>query len=284
MAAQQRVAKYQQDHGIIVTDEKMDIENSRLAELSSQLTAIQGLRADSASRQAQAQLSANGSMDVSQSPVVEQLRADVARAQVHLDELAKTLGHNHPQYIAAEAELDSLNARLQNEMRRVASTLGSANAVNQQREAEIKAQLDAQKKKVLDMRVFHDQAAVLQRDVDDAQRAYDAVTQRLSQTDLARQDRSTTASVLAEADPPVKPSKPRKLLALAVSMVAGIVLGIGAALGMEVLDGRMRIADDLAELYRMPVLISLPSARMSRAMRSLGRPDPRLALPGADGA
>jgi hypothetical protein len=47
----------------------------------------------------------------------------------------------------------------------VASSLGTRNSVNVQREAEIRAALDAQKKRLLGLRSQRDELAVLQREV-----------------------------------------------------------------------------------------------------------------------
>ncbi|NMV20996.1 chain length determinant protein EpsF, partial [Vibrio parahaemolyticus] len=49
-AAQNRLSEYQKQHGLIATDERLDIENARLNELSSQLVAIQALATESSSR------------------------------------------------------------------------------------------------------------------------------------------------------------------------------------------------------------------------------------------
>jgi polysaccharide biosynthesis transport protein len=52
--AQARVSAFQKEKGIIATDERLDIENARLSELSSQLVMIQALSSESGTRQAQA--------------------------------------------------------------------------------------------------------------------------------------------------------------------------------------------------------------------------------------
>ena len=53
-AAQTRLSQFQRENGIINADERLDVENARLQELSSQLVAMQALRAETSSRQAQA--------------------------------------------------------------------------------------------------------------------------------------------------------------------------------------------------------------------------------------
>ena len=81
----------------------------------------------------------------------------------------------------------------------MASSLGSANQVNVQREAELRATLDAQKKKVLQLKEERDGIGVLQRDVEGAQRAYELVTQRLAQTSLESQTQQTNIAMLTPA-------------------------------------------------------------------------------------
>ena len=52
-AAQKRLSDYQQKQGIVATDDRLDLENARLAELSTQLSVAQAQKVDSRSRQAQ---------------------------------------------------------------------------------------------------------------------------------------------------------------------------------------------------------------------------------------
>uniref|UniRef100_UPI001C087EDE hypothetical protein n=1 Tax=Acinetobacter baumannii TaxID=470 RepID=UPI001C087EDE len=77
--------------------------------------------------------------------------------------------------IETRANLAELKTRIETETAKISSSLGISNNINQQRVAEIKAQLDAQRAKVLKMKTQRDQVAVLSRDVESAQRAYDTV-------------------------------------------------------------------------------------------------------------
>jgi len=73
------------------------------------------------------------------------------------------------------------------------------------RENEIKAALEAQKQRVLDLRHQHDESANLENDVLTAQRNLDAVTQRLAQSNLESQTQQTNIMPLTIATEPVKP-------------------------------------------------------------------------------
>ncbi|WP_374511666.1 chain length determinant protein EpsF [Niveibacterium sp.] len=264
-AAQARLSAYQREKGIVATDDRLDVENARYAELSSQLTAIQAQRADSASRQRQATGQMSSSPDVLNSPVIQSLRADVARQEAKLKELAGQLGQNHPQYQRTQAELEALKSKLDSEMRQVASSVGTSNTVNQQREATLRAALEAQKAKVLELRAQRDEAAVLLKDVETAQRAYDLVGQRLSQTSLESQTQQTNLVVLTPAEPPIKHSSPRLLLNTILACLVGGMLGIGCALALELGNRRVRSAEDLSLALGLPVLATIETATPKRA-------------------
>ena len=200
-AAQGRLSAFQQEKGIVATDERLDVENARLAELSSQLSAVQAQRVESRSRQAQTG-SAETLPEVMQNSLIQSLKADLARQEATRQQLAGRLGRNHPELARANAEIASLRDRLAAEVRRIASSLGTTTRVNDQRESEIRAALDAQKQRVLELKGQRDQIDVLKRDVDNAQRAYDMVTQRLAQTSLESENQQTNVVVLTPAVAP----------------------------------------------------------------------------------
>jgi len=265
--AQARLSTFQQENGIVATDDRLDVETTRLNELNTQLTHAQGLRAESSSRDRQASSEMTTSPDVVRSPVIEALSADVARTEAKLDQLGQQLGHKHPQYIQQKAELDSLKLKLSSEMKRIASSVGVSYAVDVQREAEIQKAADAQKRRVLELKRQRDEMAVLQREVEFAQHAYDQVAQRFSQTSLESQSHLTNIVLLSPAQPPTRASRPRVMINTAFGFLAGITLGVCAALIAELRRRRLRGADDVAQTIGLPVLASLPDAQRKRKAR-----------------
>jgi chain length determinant protein EpsF len=274
---QSKLSKFQQEHGITATDERTDIEASRLSEISTQLTQIEAARMDSASRNKQAIGGLTSSPDVSQNAVVETLRGDVAQAEAKLHELSQRYGVNHPEYQAAAATLNALRSRLQIEMNHVAATVGGANAVNLQRESELRNQLALQKKKVLQLRAEHDQVAVMQRDVEEAQKAYELASQRLFQTSLESLNQQSTVLVLSKAVAPTEPSWPLVSRSLILGGFLSLALGALLALIREASDRRVRSIVDITNEHGLVVLASLPRAGGRRArLGSSRRPTRKL--------
>jgi chain length determinant protein EpsF len=277
--AQARVSAFQKAKGIIATDERLDIENQRLNELSSQLVVLQAVAAESISRERQAQgAQADRIQEVLSNPLLNQLKADITRNEARLQELSTRIGDSHPQVIELKATLGELRSRLDAETRRVTGSVGVASTINRQREAQVRNELEAQRAKVLRMKAVRDEGMVLVRDVENAQRAYDAVLQRFNQTSLEGQATQSNAHVLTEAVPPVKPSSPNLLLNTALSVFLGALLALGTVLLLELMDRRVRSVDDVVDALGLPVLGVMPKPgarlRLAAARPALSLPQP----------
>ncbi|MCG3168203.1 MAG: hypothetical protein POELPBGB_04006 [Bacteroidia bacterium] len=206
-----------------------------------------------------------------QNPLVQGLKADLARQEAKLEELAGQLGRNHPQYQRLQAEVDALRDKVDAETRRVAGSIGTANRVNLQKESDIRAALEAQKTRVLELKQQRDELSVLQREVESAQRAFDLVTQRLTQTNLESQVSQTNVVLLNPAAEPIVPSSPKILLNLVLAIFLGTLLGVGAALLMEMTDRRVRAAEDIVEFAGLAVLGIIDARAGQPPQRWFGR-------------
>jgi chain length determinant protein EpsF len=257
--AQTRVSTFQKANGIIATDERLDVENTRLNELSSQFTVLQAIGAESSSRQAQAQGGAGDRMqEVLNNPIVGALKADLARTESRLKELTTRLGDNHPQVLEARASAQEQRTRLDAEVRRVTGGVTVSNTINRDRTAEIRSSLEAQRAKVLRMKAVRDDGMVLMRDVENAQRAYDAVQQRFTQTSLESQTTQSNVNVLTQAAAPLKPAAPRITLNTILAFIGGTLLAIGLAMALELRDRRIRNIDDVVTTLGLPVIGAMP--------------------------
>lgn len=260
---QAKLSAYQKSSGVIAVDERLDIETARLNELSSQLVALQAVAAESSSRQTQARNSAETLQDVINNPVVAGLKSDMLRQEARLQEMNARLGDAHPQVLELKANIAELRSKLEQETRRVGSSVGVNNTINQSRESQVRSALDAQRAKVLKLKEVRDEITVLLRDVDNAQRAYDAVRARANQSGLESLSTQTNVFMLSQAVEPTEPSSPRLLLNVALALVLGLLLGAAAALLGELADARVRGPEDLVRSLPLPVLgvLSRPSRR-----------------------
>jgi chain length determinant protein EpsF len=252
--AQVRLSEFQSAHGL-VGDEKLDLESARLTELSTQFTAAQGLSTETSSRQREG----GGMNEVASNPLIQALKVDLSRQEAKLIELSGYLGENHPQYQRVKGEVESLRSRLRTESGQVAAVVGTNSRINQAREGDIKSRLEAQKQRVLALKQQRDEMGVLQREVDSAQKAYDLVMTRLTQTTLESKSRQGNVALLSSAVPPTEAASPKLLLNVGLAVFIGGLLGVAVVIVHELLDRRIRSASDLGDALGAPMLVEIGS-------------------------
>jgi len=256
--AQSRLSAYQRQHGMVATDERVDIENLRLVELSTQMVTLQALANETGGRQNEARSNAERMPEVLAHPVIASMTSELARQEARQKELGARLGERHPEMVELGAKIAELRSGIAAETRRVTGSITVNHSVNQSRLAQVRAALDEQRAKLLKLKAQRDEAGVLLRDVEIARRAYDTVMARASQTSVESHATQTNVSLLKQASAPLSPSEPRVVLNMAAAVLAGGLLALAAVLGTEMRDRRLRTAHDVLRGLRLPLLGVLP--------------------------
>ena len=269
--AQKRLSAYHQKHGIVASEERFDIETGKLNDLSAQLTAVIGQTTEAHSKQRSGE-AAHTLPEIVQNPLIQNLKAEIARREAALQELAGDLGVNHPQYQNLESIVASLKKKLEAETLNITSGFSTSRSVSKNRENELRAAIEAQKRKVLEIKRARDELDVLRRDVDASQKAYDMVSERMHQTTLESKVTQSDVAILTTALEPTEPSFPKLKLNMWIAIFLGPLLGVGGAFVAEILDRRVRSTDDLTWLVQLPVLGAIDRVKLR------GR---RIALPRA---
>lgn len=240
VTAQKKLSAYQHEKGIVDMDFRLDVETRRLNDLSSKLVTAQAelIGADT---------SGNENQSVAQNSMISNLKINLAQAESKFSEISQKLGRNHPSYSGAKAEVDMLRSELNKHIK-----VTTHNAVNQ--EAEIRVALEQQKAKVLNLNRSRDELLLLSREVEGAQQAYNNAMQRLNQTTLEGQSNLSSVSIVDTAKAPDNPDSPKILLNMVLSVFLGTLLGLASGLLVEMVDQRVRSADDLINIFQSPVL------------------------------
>jgi chain length determinant protein EpsF len=257
-AAKNSLVTAQQNVGVTSSDSRMDEEINKLTALQSQLASAIAERTELSIRARNS--GAETSPDVQQSATIASLKGQIARLETEFGEAAAKYGTGHPQYQNLERQLATTRNQLATEMRRVSGTSQVLTQASEQKVAELRAQIEAQKRRVFELRGSKDDLDMLARDVEVAQRAYDAVAQRKAQVTLESQSDLAGARVLSRAVPALAPSQPSMLKNTLGGLAGGIGLGVALALGLEFLNRRVRSASDLQSIEGVPLLAVLPLA------------------------
>jgi chain length determinant protein EpsF len=285
--AQAKLTTYHRQKGIISADERLDVENARLGELSAQLVKVQDQTLDLTARAQQARdfLGRGGApdqlSDVLASPLIQTLKTELAQGEAKLQEMATQYGPAYPQYQRQLSENRSLREKLDSEMRKIVAGFEHAARQSGRREAELRRELTAQRARLLGLKEDRNELTVLARDVESAQRAYDTALQRYVVSQVESRASQANVNVLTPAAVPRKPASPRPALNIALAIVVGTLLGVGVVILSELLDRRVRSREDLVNEWDVPVLGVLNARRSPRWLRA--SPDSALrALPSPD--
>jgi chain length determinant protein EpsF len=262
--AQAKLSAYQKEHEITSDTGRLDVEMARLNDLSTQLVLAQSQTYDSTSRRTQLSKGvASESPEILANSLIQGLKSQLVQAEAKLSDISQRLGENHPQYQAAQEEVNNLRKSIQTEITKTSGGVGQSAKVSQLREGEIRAALEAQKQHVLKLKGEQDKMAVLMREADSAQRIYDNALLRFGQTNMESQSGQTDISILNPATPPAHHSKPKRALNIILSMFLGALLATAFAMVFELLDRRVRTADDLSRSLEIPVLADLTKPKVA---------------------
>lgn len=266
-AAQQKLSKFQQERGLLVTDGKLDIESERLASLSDELLTIQSEGTTKRSRVAQASRDAGSMAEVMGSGLVAGLKTDLAKAESTLSELSAKFGDNHPSVTEARSRVADLRTRLNAETRNVTSSMASDVRVIASREGEIRSAMEAQRVRVLKLKEVKDEGDVLARDVENAKRTYDMVFNRFNQTSIESQNRLSAATVLNQAEVPNQPASAKTAKTILMGVMMSLMAALGIAFLIEYFDRRARTPEDMAVTLGLPVIGLMPRPTMGKTAK-----------------
>ena len=275
---QARISEYQRAKGLVAADERLDVGTTRLQDLSAQLAALQAASADAASRERAARSAPDTLPETLQNGAIVSLKTQIAAAESRLRELQGKYGPNYPDVQRVAAALASLQADLASETGRVARSFGTLRGVSAEKEAALRAAIEREQRRLLENKQQRSELGVLLREGESAQRAYDAIAQRATQTSLESQSTQASVQLLTAAVAPNRPVAPDPPLYMLLAALGGALLAVLAAFGREIADRRVRALEDLEVLLGLPMLAALRAPRGARrvtawmARRGLPRP------------
>jgi len=272
-AADNASATFKAQHGLTVgtsdngftgtlVDQQVPPLASSLAQAESDAAAA---RAEYQAALSQSRKSGSGAVSgVLASPVVAQLRAQLAEVTQQRDQQQAIFGPRHPmakQYANSAQEIEK---QISAESRRIISSLGSAAAASEARAQSLRSALD----QVENIRADQARASVvantLDRDADSKRELFKQLTQEAQESLQSSQNSMSSASVVNPAIPPQKPSAPNRPLFLAFAFIVGLVAGAATIAIQEMLSGLIRSTEDVEDKLGLAMLAAVPFEESAR--------------------
>jgi len=260
---------YERQNQIWTIDEKNDISSQKLADLNKQLTDAQ---ADRINKEAVYQLAQAGNYDaiaaVRESVVIQDILKQESALSAQYTDAVNQYGPKYPKVVRLQAQLKDLDELVAREKTNIANQMEAEYHGSRQRESLLKNALDAQKAETNQMAEKLVQYNILKREADTNKQLYDGMLQKLKEAGITAGLRSSNIRVVDPALIPSGPSRPNKTRNVLLSILVGLIGGIGLALLREYLDNTVKTPDDVETLARLPSLAVVPSLSNSNGKRN----------------
>jgi len=268
--AQEKLATAQREKGMVATDARVDFENSRLNDIAAQITGLRAMKTESSSRSREVARNPDQNSDVLASGLISGMKADLIRQESAMQQGYERYGDAHPVVIESKANIAELKRRIREETSRVTASVKISNQVTTDREAQLNAAFEEQRARVLKLNEQRNELQVLEREVDFAQKIYDSIQARLTQTNLESSSSQSGIYMLSSATIPPHHASPRVFINTVVAAGLGFLLSLIVAMLVELFDRRVRGPFDLVQVLELPVLGVLPDGKTQpRGLKAL---------------
>ncbi len=264
--AQEELVKYSRENEIIQLNESQTITVERLADLNRRLVEAETerIRAETLYR-----LSREGSVD-SLPPIVadatiQNLTGRLAELRQELAQLNVEYQPTHPKVLRVREQIAELEQQLGQAKRRIIGNIEAEYKAAVRRERDLRRALEEQRAETLKQNERAIQLSLKQREVAATAQLYEGLLEKLNDVKLLSRLTTTNIQILDKAEIPMFPARPRKLFNVGVSLLVGLIVGIGLALFIEYLDNTIKSPEEVDRLLGLPVLGLVP------ALESLGK-------------
>lgn len=260
-AGEQERAGFRAAHGAL--DSGVSVDAQRLAGLHQQLV---GLRTDEIETEAELRrvgataraTGRSGRDDALESPLIQNLRMQVATLERQRAELSQSFGRRHPKIVSVEAELAELQNAVARETKNLQRSLADRLAVIVDRRAAI--QRDIEQLQGVQAIAGPTQARLQELEGESSanEQLFGTYLRRFKQAQQEAQTLESDARIISRASPPDRPDTPTPQVFAAIGFTTSLVVGSFVVFLLEQLDQRVRSGAALERALGLPVISVMP--------------------------
>jgi len=258
---------YREQNKSVSLEDRQNIVNQKLHSLAQQLNDARSELTLILAQQEQARAATNSPglllalLAIKNDAVVAGLQTQLAQQETLVNLYATRYKEKYPKLIEARQRQVEMRHSLETAAIGALHTLDSvAEAARSKVQGLERASTEAEQQS-LALSKLGIEYNILQRDMESDRNLYQSILQRLKETEVSKGIENTSLQVIEAAGLPVKPFKPNRPLLLCLGLLAGLVLGIGAALLLAQFDSSLKSVDETEERLGVPVVGALPMER-----------------------
>jgi uncharacterized protein involved in exopolysaccharide biosynthesis len=191
-------------------------------------------------------------------PLIQGLSREHANLEAEYSNLSRTFTPDYPKMKNLKSQIDAISTRLEAEKARLIKSLQSDYYAALKREKYLKDSFESLQGKVLSFQERAVQYDTLKREVDVNKELHNSLLQKLNEVGVAAMSKASSIQIVDRAVYPIKPYRPDKSLNFFLSVIFGLMGGIGLAFFVEYFDNTVKDTQDIEKEIRLPSLGMIP--------------------------
>jgi polysaccharide biosynthesis transport protein len=265
LEAEAKIVEYRTRNNLIDVNDSNPL-TLQFFQLNTQLALAQAQRAEAEARLSQARsvVGSPGGVQaaalVLNSPLMADLRSQETQLMRQMSELSTIYGDNHPQMVNTRAELESVRAKMEDEVQRIVQDLANEVAVARAREAEMQNSMNSLQTGAAGADMAEVELRSLTREAASNRELFETFLARFREIVEQQELQEADARILSNADTPSTPSYPNKPLFTVIAFAASLVLGTMLVFVIERWDSDygFRSADEINSAIGLRALALVP--------------------------
>ena len=280
-ASEKRLQTYMEENNLVTMEDRVSIIPEALTQLGRELISAESrtkehkLLYDKVRAVAGDLNAAENVLAVSEGGALEVLRAQILQAEQLNMELSSKYGAKHPMMVKAVADLNILKEKRRQEINRIIQKLRNQYELARDNENSIRGQLNQTKSMALGLNEKYVGYSVLKREIDTNRQLYDALLTKIKDQSVSGERQPVNISIVENAKVPQSPVRPMVMLNLLLGLILGLCGGVAGAFLLDHQDLRIKAAEDVADILKIPALGSITFNRVAGNMKEIVRTAPR---------
>lgn len=262
--SEQTLYQYTKEQGLFVPKEGASISSETLEKLNEEATEAKTRRIELESILAQVDKvkKTGDSLDslpqIAADPLVQRLNMSKADLNVELVQLKNRYKEGHPKVKQVLTQIKQIQDAIDAQSEKIVDGMLADYQQLRRRERELASSINSQRKESLEESRKTVQMEMLQREAVSNKSLYEAILQKIKETDIAASLRENNVSVVEKASVPAAPVRPQPVKNLAVALVLGLVSGCTFVLLRDYLDNTLKEQEDIEKFLKSDCLAVIP--------------------------
>jgi len=257
--AERRLNEYASNNQIIFFDgDKQGVSIKKLADITAALSASTTERMQKEALLKELRESGTENPVILSNPLIQDMKRHQATLESEYSNLSKIFTSDYPKMQNLQRQIDSVAQKIEREKSNILKSLESDYKASEKKERSFSKAFRTYQNNVLDFQRKASEYMTIKRETDVNKELHNGLLQKLNEAGVAAMSKSTSIQIVDYARYPTSPYKPIKTRNILMSIVFGLIGGIGLAFSLEYFDNTIKDVSDIEHMTHIPALGMIP--------------------------